>query len=514
MAKARIMVVEDEGVVAMSIRESLQGLGYEVPVVAMTGEDALNRLLETEPDLVLMDIHLKGGASGIETAQRIRQRLDVPVIYLTAYSDAETLEQAQLTEPYGYVLKPFDERSLHAIIQMSLLKHRRTRTMRENGWWMSAVAESMMEAVVICDPKGYIKFANPASETLLGKVKPEMIEKRLAELVRLIDADSHADVAFPVTRAAPGGEEHAPRELPPRGGAEPRDPRGAERLAAAQSRGDALRDPVRLPRDLRARADPDAPAAGAGGAFPRAEEGSSRRAASRSPGCAASGCSCRPPSAAAIRWGASASTPRTSAFFALDVIGQGIFPALFSLLLHTFLSPHIDRGGMLVENTCEEPRLRALTPAEVVKGLNRRFYLREESNPYFTLAYGVLEPATGTVRIVRAGHPFPIHQAAGGQVQMVKPEGYAVGLFPGADVASEEIHLSPGDRLILYSDGLVDCTNAAGTRYTSARLVEKIKACRGMPLAALVDALHHDLVAWRGSESFADDVSLLALEKE
>ncbi len=193
------MVVEDEGVVAMAIRESLLGLGYEVPVVAMTGEDAVNRLLETEPDLVLMDIQLKGGASGIETAQRIRQRLDVPVIYLTAYSDAETLEQAQLTEPDGYVLKPFDERSLHAIIQMSLLKHRRTRTLRENGWWMSAVAESMMEAVVICDPKGYIKFANPASEMLLGRGKPEMIEKRLAELVRLIDAESRADISFPVS---------------------------------------------------------------------------------------------------------------------------------------------------------------------------------------------------------------------------------------------------------------------------------------------------------------------------
>jgi CheY-like chemotaxis protein len=169
MGKARIMVVEDEGVVALQIQEALQAMGYEVPVVALSGEEALAKLLETEPDLVLMDIKLKGGLSGIETAKRLRHRLDVPVVYLTAFSDAETLEQAQLTEPYGYVLKPFEEKSLHAIIQMSLLKHRRTRGERESGWWMSAVAASMMEAVVICDPKGYIKFINPSAESLLGR---------------------------------------------------------------------------------------------------------------------------------------------------------------------------------------------------------------------------------------------------------------------------------------------------------------------------------------------------------
>jgi len=148
-----------------------------------------------------------------------------------------------------------------------------------------------------------------------------------------------------------------------------------------------------------------------------------------------------------------------------------------------------------------------------VRGLNQRFYLREEATPYFTLAYGVLDVASGSARIVRAGHPFPLHQTAAGAVHSVKPEGYAVGLFPGSEVASEEVRLSAGDRLFLYSDGLVDCTNAAGTRYTSARLMEKIAAGRGMPLDALVESLRKDVTGWRGAESFADDVSLLAIEK-
>ena len=197
MAKARIMVVEDEGVVALQIADTLKGLGYEVPVMVMTGEEAVARLLETEPDLVLMDIHLKGALNGIEAARRIRQRLDVPIVYLTAFSDEETLEQALLGEPYGYVLKPFEEKGLHAIIQMSLLKHRRTRGIRENGWWMSAVAASMMEAVVICDPKGYVKFANPSAEILLGRAHQDILEKRMTEIVTLIDVETRAVLQFP-----------------------------------------------------------------------------------------------------------------------------------------------------------------------------------------------------------------------------------------------------------------------------------------------------------------------------
>jgi sigma-B regulation protein RsbU (phosphoserine phosphatase) len=201
------------------------------------------------------------------------------------------------------------------------------------------------------------------------------------------------------------------------------------------------------------------------------------------------------------------------AFYALDVVGQGIFSRLFSLLLHTFLSPHTDRGGMLVEKICEEPRKRNLTPVEVVKELGKRFFLRDDANPYFTLVYGVLDPSTGAARLVRAGHPYPLLQK-GGVVQMVRPEGYAVGLFPGSDVASEELRMEKGDRLFLYSDGLVDCTNRDGARFSAGRLVDLVTAGKSAPLAELLQTLREQIVAWRGSESFADDVSLLVLEKE
>jgi sigma-B regulation protein RsbU (phosphoserine phosphatase) len=169
---------------------------------------------------------------------------------------------------------------------------------------------------------------------------------------------------------------------------------------------------------------------------------------------------------------------------------------------------------MLVEKICEEPRRRVLEPSEVVKELNNRFFLKDDANPYFTIAYGVLEPGTGMVHLVRAGHPFPLLQKAGGAVHVVNPEGHAVGLFPNADPASEEIRLEKGDRLFLYSDGLVDCTSPSGARFGAPRFTDLVRAEKGKPLAEVMASVRRELVAWRGSETFADDVSLLVLEKE
>jgi len=512
MAKARIMVVEDEGVVALQISEALKGLGYEVPVVAMTGEEAVAKLLETEPDLVLMDIHLKGGLSGVEAAKRIRTRLDVPVIYLTAYSDAETLEQAQLTEPYGYVLKPFEEKSLHAIIQMSLLKHRRTRGIRENGWWMSAVAASMMEAVLICDPKGYIKFANPSAETLLRKSRQDMLEKRMSEMLQLIDAETRAPLAFPVTEPLlegkstlrancrlVAGEE---REIPVEFSASPlRSPEGTlfgilyvfretserERIQNVVLR--QLEELAVVQRRLLPSRDTSIPGIRFDWLFlPTALGGGDALGFFRL-------------------------DDTHAAFYALDVVGQGIVPSLFSLVLHMFLSPHPDAGGILVEKAREPGVVRVLPPADVVKKLNTRFYLRDDANPYFTMTYATIEPATGKLRLVRAGHPFPLLQKADGALQQVRIEGYAVGLFPSADIFSEEMVLDRGDRLFLYSDGLMDCANPSGASFGARRLEDAIKDGRGKPLSEAVGNLREAIVKWRGSEIFNDDVSLFALEK-
>jgi PAS domain S-box-containing protein len=124
MSKARILVVEDEWLVAQGIAESLAEVGYEVVGMAASGEETLRLAAEAHPDLVLMDILLKGDMDGIEAAEHLRRRFNLPVVFLTAYADPQTLGRAKVTEPFGYLLKPFEVRELHSVIEIALYKAR------------------------------------------------------------------------------------------------------------------------------------------------------------------------------------------------------------------------------------------------------------------------------------------------------------------------------------------------------------------------------------------------------
>ncbi len=125
VAEGRILVVEDEHIVAMGIKKMLKSLGYTVTGVASSGEDAISKAESTFPDVVLMDIMLKGDMDGVEAAKEIRERFDVPVVYLTAYSDNKILERAKRTEPFGYIIKPFDEKDLYSSIEVALRRQRK-----------------------------------------------------------------------------------------------------------------------------------------------------------------------------------------------------------------------------------------------------------------------------------------------------------------------------------------------------------------------------------------------------
>ncbi len=131
MSNERIMIVEDESIVAMGIKHKLEDLGYDVVGIVATGEGAVKTALKTVPDLILMDIVLKGDLDGIEAAQQIHKHQDTPIIYITAYSDEEVLERARITEPYGYILKPFKKSEINANIQMAIYKHKKDRKRSE-----------------------------------------------------------------------------------------------------------------------------------------------------------------------------------------------------------------------------------------------------------------------------------------------------------------------------------------------------------------------------------------------
>jgi len=187
---ATILVVEDEQIVALDLQERLQLLGYVVPITVATGHDAIEHALQQRPDLILMDIKLQGEIDGIEAAARIHAKLDVPIIYLTAFGDDTTVDRAEATEPYAYVLKPFKEQEIKIAIEMALFRHRTMRKLAESEAWLAATIESVGDALIAVDPNERIQLMNDEAETLTGWLRHEAIGRDISEVVCLEPEDT------------------------------------------------------------------------------------------------------------------------------------------------------------------------------------------------------------------------------------------------------------------------------------------------------------------------------------
>ena len=149
MNKTNILIVEDEAIVAKDIQQSLKKAGYNVVGVASTGEKAIELANEKKPDLILMDIMLKGPMSGIEAAEEIRLALNIPVVFLTAYADESTFNKAKITEPYGYIIKPFKDIDLHTSIQLALHKHEKDSSIKKDRDFLYSLVEGKSEKEII-----------------------------------------------------------------------------------------------------------------------------------------------------------------------------------------------------------------------------------------------------------------------------------------------------------------------------------------------------------------------------
>jgi two-component system cell cycle sensor histidine kinase/response regulator CckA len=206
MTEARILIVEDDNIIAMELEDRLQALGYGVCAKTAFGEDAVAKAEELQPDLVLMDIRLKGAMDGVDAATEIRERFDIPVVYLTAYADPGTLQRAKITEPYGYILKPFEERELHTVLEIGLYKHRMENRLRASEQWLSTTLRSIGDAVLATDEQGCIVFMNPIAETLIGWVQADALGQPGSNVFRLVNEDTHAAIDSPITRALREGE--------------------------------------------------------------------------------------------------------------------------------------------------------------------------------------------------------------------------------------------------------------------------------------------------------------------
>jgi two-component system, cell cycle sensor histidine kinase and response regulator CckA len=187
MQRAQVLIVEDEKIVAADIRENLKSLGYNVPAVLSSGEDAIRCATENRPDLVLMDIQLKGKIDGIEAAKIVQSRLNVPVVYITAFADDATIQRAKSTEPYGYILKPFGKKELQSTIEIALYKHGRERRLKTSEQWLMALIRNVPEGVLAIDRFGSVVLMNPGAEIIAGVALQDALGADWRDLIEFLD---------------------------------------------------------------------------------------------------------------------------------------------------------------------------------------------------------------------------------------------------------------------------------------------------------------------------------------
>lgn len=194
MSTRRILIVEDEAIVALDLKMQLEAMGYQVPATASSAQQA-RELVRTEvPDLILMDVRLQGDTDGIQAAEAIRREAHVPVIFLTSHSDDDTVQRAARVAPYGYLTKPYQIRELRAGIEVALTKFRMERQLREADRWFAHTLQCVVDGVVVTDRDAKVRFLNPAAESLTGWGSVDAAGRDVGEVVRWhrLDAGSPA----------------------------------------------------------------------------------------------------------------------------------------------------------------------------------------------------------------------------------------------------------------------------------------------------------------------------------
>jgi len=192
MQKAKILIVEDERIVASDLSNRIERLGYSVVGMASTGEEAIETASSTQPDLVLMDITLQGKIDGVEASDQIRRLYEIPVVYVTAHSDEHTLQRAKITEPFGYVLKPFEERELRTTMEMALYKSSTDRRLRDNERWLATTMSTITDAVITTDRNGKIRLMNAVAEEFAEWTQADALGKDVKEVCVFREAETGA----------------------------------------------------------------------------------------------------------------------------------------------------------------------------------------------------------------------------------------------------------------------------------------------------------------------------------
>ncbi|MFP4460332.1 MAG: ATP-binding protein [Candidatus Zixiibacteriota bacterium] len=224
MGKSKILIVEDEKEIGLVIEYMLQVLEYAISDIVDNGKDAIEKAKEDSVDLVLMDIHLKGKMDGIEAAEIIKSKFDIPVIYITGFADSETLERSKTSFPFGYILKPVNERELHTTIEMGLYRHklekklrmhnenlevliqRRTNDLEASNRRLRITLSSMSEGLISFDNDGNIILFNAMASVLTGFNSEEVVGRKMSEIIKFYNEHEGFWLENPVDKVLGTGE--------------------------------------------------------------------------------------------------------------------------------------------------------------------------------------------------------------------------------------------------------------------------------------------------------------------
>jgi len=186
-AKPQILIVEDERITAEDIQRTLKYLGYAVSSIASSARDAIQKVDENKPDLILMDIKLRGDMDGVEATRRIHSRFDIPVVYITGMTEEATLQRAKKTDPFGYIHKPIGEKELQTAIELALYKHKMERKLKESEERYRLIFDGSRDAIFIAGEDSRFVEVNEATSALTGYSKEELLKMTIPDLHEAAD---------------------------------------------------------------------------------------------------------------------------------------------------------------------------------------------------------------------------------------------------------------------------------------------------------------------------------------
>jgi DNA-binding response OmpR family regulator len=485
MSKETILVVEDETLVGLELKEDLERMGYFVPEVIESGESVVQAVARYQPDLVLMDVRLRGSLDGIDAAYQAKAEFDLPVIYLTAFSDADTLRRAAMTSPDGFLLKPFDERELAANIKIALSRAQSGEMQRRELRGAMSLIDALEEPALIADMEGRVAHVNEAAVKILNIADSSALA--MVQLSNILDLPEGK-----LGRGAVGLKRLG-------GGGSSTVIAGVQKLLRFDGReyGSLVLFGAMEKRESRLL---EASAAEANSALIGFLPG----ADAAGPGYKVAGFLDPCLSGSGDFFDVFPVGEGKTGFYGLDIMGHGIIASLMAFTLHDIL-PVLGWGSGRGE----------LSPAEVMSALNDRYSGKSAiKSTFFTIAYGVIDNATGEYRAARGGHTPVLHLEAGGRMRVHYTRGAAVGVMADAVVEEARGTLSSGDRLIIASDGLIEAFGGEGLLDKALeRLSAFADGLRGARLEEFVDAFRRRSREDSAKRLSKDDVSLLVIER-